>query len=75
MLASLGVSLDKENLYPNLLAAVKEKNLGRDVVTCKFVSEISDMMDAQGPGLSAKNPGLITRRQACHPQSRVESIF
>ena len=31
LLASLGVRLDKENLYTNLLAAVKEKKLGRDV--------------------------------------------
>ena len=42
LLASLGVRLDKENLYTNLLAAVKEKNLGRDVITNQFVSEISD---------------------------------
>ena len=66
VLASLGVGPEKENLYPNLLAAVKENNLGRDVVTCQFISEISDMMGAQGPGVSAKNPGLMTRRQACH---------
>ena len=31
LLASLGVRLDKENLYTSLLAAVKEKKLGRDV--------------------------------------------
>jgi len=38
LLASLGVRLEKENLYNNLLAAVKEKNLGRVYLCiCVFV--------------------------------------
>ena len=36
LLASLGVRLEKENLYNNLLSAVKEKNLGWDVITNQF---------------------------------------
>ena len=66
LLASLGVRLDKENLYTNLLAAVKEKNLGRDVITNQFVSEISDAMGKRAQGHSVQSSGLMTAKQACH---------
>ena len=66
LLASLGVRLDKENLYTNLLAAVKEKNLGRDVITNQFVSEISDAMGKRAQGHSVQTSGLMTAKQACH---------
>ena len=66
LLDSLGVGLEEENLYPKLLVAVKEKRLRRDVVTNQFVSEISDMMGVLRPVHTTKNPGQITRRQACH---------
>ena len=33
LLAGLGVTLDEGNLYSQLLTAVKDKQLGRDVVT------------------------------------------
>ena len=66
LLASLGVGLDEENLYSQLLVAVKEKKLRRDVVTNQFVSEISERMGEQRPGLLANNPGQMTVRQACH---------
>ena len=66
LLASLGVRLDKENLYTNLLAAVKEKNLGRDVITNQFVSEINDAMGKRAQGHSVQTSGLMTAKQACH---------
>ena len=66
LLASLGVRLEKENLYNNLLAAVKEKNLGRDVITNQFVSEISDAMGKRAQGHSVQTSGLMTAKQACH---------
>ena len=66
LLASLGVRLEKENLYNNLLAAVKEKNLGRDVITNQFVSEISDAMGKRAQGHSVQSSGLMTAKQACH---------
>ena len=66
LLVSLGVRLEKENLYNNLLAAVKEKNLGRDVITNQFVSEISDVMGKRAQGHSVQSSGLMTAKQACH---------
>lgn len=47
LLASLGVRLGEEDLYSQLLAAVKDKRLGRDVVTNQFVSDLSDRTDGK----------------------------
>ena len=39
--------LEEEDLYSELLAVVKEKQLGRDVVTNEFVLEIKDKVGLQ----------------------------
>ena len=57
VLASLGVRLDK-NLYPNLLAAVKEKRLGRDAVTYQLVSEISNVPSSTDAFTSSSKPDV-----------------
>ena len=37
VLASLGVRLDQEDLHSELLAVVKERKLGREVVTNQLI--------------------------------------
>ena len=62
VLVSLGVrldNLDKEGFYSELLAAVKERKVGRDVVTNQFISEISDRMGDLRPGVATKDPSQI----------------
>ena len=57
LLASLGVRLGEEDLYSQLLAVVKDKRLGRDVVTNQFVSDLSDRTDGKRTfGLSGHTP-------------------
>ena len=66
VLASLGVRLDQEDLHSELLAVVKERKLGREVVTNQFILEIRDQLEVRGPGGIIRKAGRITRRQACH---------
>ena len=67
LLASLGVRLGEEDLYSQLLAAVKDKRLGRDVVTNQFVSDLSDRTDGKRTfGLPGNTPPQMTARQASH---------
>ena len=66
LLASLGLRLEAEDLYSELLAIMKEKPIGRDVVTNQFVLEIREKVGLQGPGGSNKSSGKITVKQACH---------
>ena len=66
VLASLGVRLDQEDLHSELLAVVKERKLGREVVTNQFILEIRDEREVRGPGPGGiiRKAGQITRRQA-----------
>ena len=66
LLASLGVRLDQEDLHSELLAVVKERKLGREVVTNQFILEIRDQLEVRGPGGIIRKAGRIPRRQACH---------
>ena len=50
VLASLGVRLDQEDLHSELLALVKERKLGREVVTNQFILEIRDHLEVRGRG-------------------------